>query len=307
MKAFAATEGGSGEGNFRSGFVSIIGRPNVGKSTLLNAVLGEKVAIVTPKPQTTRNRIVGIKTLPEAQIIFIDTPGIHRPKHKLGETMVKIAVGALQEVDIILLMVEPRKPQRDDIEIISLLRAVKCPVMLVINKIDTIRKQELLPVIDRYSSLYPFNEIVPISALKLDGLDKLLQTVCTYLPRGPKYFPDDLFTDQAERFMASEIIREKIMEMTEEELPYSVAIEIVTWTEREDGLISIGSNIYVEREGQKAIIIGKHGSILKAIGSAARIDIEKLLNAKVFLALWVKAKKKWRDNNQLLRELGYRA
>ncbi|HZV46100.1 MAG TPA: GTPase Era [Thermodesulfovibrionales bacterium] len=294
------------EEEFRSGYVSIIGQPNVGKSTLLNTILGEKVAIVTPKPQTTRNRLLGIKTIPDAQIIFIDTPGIHRPQHKLGETMVKTAVGALHEVDVILFMVEPHEPDKKTMSIIALLRTVKFPVILLINKIDTIKKQELLPIIDRFSELYSFKEIIPISAIKQDGINMLVKTICDNLPPGPHYFPDDLFTDQAERFMVSEIIREKIMEMTEEELPYSVALEIITWTEREDGLISISCNIYVEREGQKAIIIGKHGSMLKAIGSAARIDIEKLLNTKVFLALWVKVKKNWRDDDRLLRELGYR-
>lgn len=294
------------EKDFRSGYVSIIGQPNVGKSTLLNSILGEKVAIVTPKPQTTRNKILGIKTIPDAQIIFIDTPGIHRPQNKLGETMVKTAVGALHEVDVILFMVEPHEPDKKTMSIIALLRTVKSPVILLINKIDTIKKQELLPIIDRFSELYSFKEIIPISAIKQDGINMLVKTICDNLPPGPHYFSDDLFTDQAERFMVSEIIREKIMEMTEEELPYSVALEIITWTEREDSLISISCNIYVEREGQKAIIIGKQGSMLKAIGSAARIDIEKLLNTKVFLALWVKVRKNWRDDDRLLRELGYK-
>lgn len=294
------------EDDFRSGYVSIIGQPNVGKSTLLNTILGEKVAIVTPRPQTTRNRIIGIKTLPDAQIIFIDTPGIHLPKHKLGEAMVNTAVAALQEVDVILLMVEPHQPDKKDVSIITLLRGVKSPVILLINKIDTIKKQELLPIIDRFGTLYPFRAIIPVSAIKRDGLHTLMQTLLNNLRPGPKYFPDDLFTDQAERFMVSELIREKIMAMTEEELPYAVAIEVIKWAEREDGIISISCNIYVERKGQKAIIIGKRGSMLKAIGSAARIDIEQLLNAKVFLELWVKIRKKWRDDDQLLKELGYR-
>jgi GTP-binding protein Era len=292
---------------FRSGFVSIIGQPNVGKSTLLNALLREKVAIVTSRPQTTRNRIVGIKTMPEAQVIFIDTPGIHPPKHKLGESMVKTAMAALQEVDLLLFVVEPHRPDAHDMRIIELLRSVKFPVILLINKIDTVRRQDLLPVMDRFQQRYDFREIIPVSALKRDGIDLLLHTICRYLPIGPRYFPDDMVTDQVERFMVSEIVREKIMAMTEEELPYAVAVEVVGWEEKENGLIAITCNIYVEREGQKAIIIGKRGSMLKSIGSAARIDIERLLHARVFLAVWVKVRKKWRDDDRLLRKLGYGA
>ncbi len=292
--------------DFRSGYVSIIGRPNVGKSTLLNSILGEKIAIVTPKPQTTRNRIIGVKTIPDAQIIFIDTPGIHRPRHKLGETMIKTAMEALNEVDVVLFMVEPHVPKKEDAAAIDLLKKLQSPVMLLINKIDTIKKNELLPIIDHFKNLYQFNEIIPISAIKQDGISLLLKRICDYLPIGPMYYPDDLITDQLEKFMVSEIIREKIMDSTEEELPYSVAVDVNKWHERDDGLISISCNIYVEREGQKAIIIGKRGEKLKSIGSTARADIEKLLNTRVFLELWVKVKKNWRNDNQLLRELGYR-
>ncbi|MEW6419369.1 MAG: GTPase Era [Nitrospirota bacterium] len=296
--------------NFRSGYVSIIGRPNVGKSTLLNSILGEKIAIVTPKPQTTRNRIIGIKTLPDAQIIFIDTPGIHRPRHKLGVAMVRTVMEALKEVDVILLMVEPYEPMKGDKAIIDLLKKIlhlrRTPVFLLINKIDTVRKPEILPLIEHFKELYPFEEIIPISALTQDGIDLLIKRICGYLPPGPAYYPDDLVTDQLERFMVSEIIREKVMDMTEEEIPYSVAVEVAGWEEREDGLISISSNIYVEREGQKGIIIGKKGTMLKSIGTAARVDIEKLLNTKVFLELWVKVKKDWRNDKQLLHELGYK-
>jgi len=295
-----------GTRDFRSGYVSIIGRPNVGKSTLLNSILGEKIAIVTQKPQTTRNRVIGIKTLPDAQIIFIDTPGIHRPKHRLGETMVRTAMEALNEVDIILFMAEPHQPETGDKAVIDLLKKVRSPVFLLINKIDTIRKQELLPLIERFRGIYDFKEIVPISAMKKDGIDLLMKKVHDYLPTGPKYYADDLITDQLERFMVSEIVREKIMEETEEELPYSVAVEVAGWNEREDGLISISCNIYVERDGQKAIIIGKRGAMLKSIGSAARIDIEKLLNTKVFLELWVKVRRNWRNDAQLLKDLGYK-
>jgi GTP-binding protein Era len=292
--------------DFRSGYVSIIGRPNVGKSTLLNSILGEKIAIVTPKPQTTRNKIMGIKTLPDAQIIFIDTPGIHRPRHKLGETMVRTALEALNEVDVILFMVEPYEPGKGDRAIIDLLKRVQSPVFLLINKIDIVKKSDILLIIDHFKGLYPFKEIIPVSAIKQDGISLLIKTIHDYLPSGPRYYPDDLITDQMERFMVSEIIREKAMDMTEEELPHSVAVEVAGWKEREDGLISISCNIYVEREGQKAIIIGKRGAMLKSIGSAARVDIEKLLNTKVFLELWVKVKKNWRNDKRLLNELGYK-
>lgn len=291
--------------DFRSGYVSIIGRPNVGKSTLLNSILGEKVAIVTTKPQTTRNRIIGIKTLPNAQIIFIDTPGIHKPRHKLGEAMVKTALEALNEVDIILFMVEPHSPEKEDLSVIEMLKKVRSPVFLLINKIDTIKKTDLLPLIDHFKNLYSFHEIIPLSALKQDGMSMLMKRIYDSMPSGPKYYPDEFITDQLERFMVSEIIRERVMEMTEEEVPYSVAVEITEWKEREDGLIVISGNIYVEREGQKGIIIGKRGAMLKSIGSAARIDIERLLNTKVFLELWVKVKKDWRNNKTTLRELGY--
>ena len=291
---------------YRSGYVSIIGRPNVGKSTLLNSILREKIAIVTPKPQTTRNRIIGIKTLSEAQIIFIDTPGIHKPRHKLGEAMVKTAIGALKEVDVILFVVEPRNPGSGDSFIIELLKGVKIPVFLLINKIDTIKKPELLPLIANLRELHPFKEIIPISALTQDGIKLLMSRICDYLPHGPKYYPDETITDQIEKFMISEIIREKITEMTEEEVPHSVAVEVIEWKERENGLISIRSNIYVERESQKGIIIGKKGRMLKSIGTAARIDIEKLLNTKIFLELWVKVIKDWRDDTWTLKELGYK-
>ena len=291
--------------DFRSGYVSIIGRPNVGKSTFLNSILGEKVAIVTTKPQTTRNRIIGIKTLPNAQIIFIDTPGIHKPRHKLGEAMVKTALEALNEVDIILFMVEPHSPEKEDLSVIEMLKKVRSPVFLLINKIDTIKKIDLLPLIDHFKNLYSFQEIIPLSALKQDGMSMLMKRIYDSMPSGPKYYSDEFITDQLERFMVSEIIRERVMEMTEEEVPYSVAVEITEWKEKEDGLIVISGNIYVEREGQKGIIIGKRGAMLKSIGSAARIDIERLLTTKVFLELWVKVKKDWRNNKTTLRELGY--
>ncbi len=289
---------------FKSGYVSLIGRPNVGKSTLLNTILGQKIAIVSPKPQTTRNRIIGIKTLPDAQIIFIDTPGIHKPKHRLGELMVKEADATAKEVDVIFLMVEPEQPGAGDKFIIETLRKLNKPVFLLVNKIDAVKKTDLLPVMESYSKLYDFKEIMPVSALQGIGVDDLLKTVINYLPEGPKYYPDDLVTDQLERFMVAEIIREKIIQRTEDEIPHSVATDVTGWSEREDGLILIHANIYVEREGQKGIIIGKSGARLKEIGTLARQDIEKLLGAKVFLELWVKVKKDWRSKDMILKEFG---
>ncbi len=291
---------------FHSGYVAIIGRPNVGKSTFLNTILGEKISIVTSKAQTTRNRILGIKNLPDAQIIFMDTPGIHKPMHKLGETMVKSATEALEEVDIILFMSEPSEPKKGDRMIIDLLGKTNKPVFLIINKIDTVKKNELLPIINTFSELYQFAEIIPVSALKKDGTDLVLEKIVKYIPQGPKFYPDDVITDQIERFIASEIVREKLIELTEEEVPHSIAVEVNKWEERKDGLISIRCNIYVERESQKAIIIGKDGAKLKEAGSRARQDMERLFNTKVFLELWVKVKKNWRNDLKILRELGYK-
>lgn len=291
---------------FKSGYVSLTGRPNVGKSTLLNTILGEKVAIVTPKPQTTRNRIIGIKTLPNAQIVFIDTPGIHKPRHRLGEVMMKEAWESVKAVDLILFMVKPEVPISGDRRIIEILRGLNKPIFLVINKIDTIKKPQLLPVIDAYTKLYHFKEIMPVSALTGDGIEQLLKAIVDYLPYGLKYYPDDLFTDQMERFMVSEIIREKIIEQTGDEIPYSVAVDVTDWKEREDGIIFIRANIYVERDGQKGIIIGKGGARLKAIGTRARVEIESLLGLKVFLEMWVKVKKDWRSNERILKDLGFK-
>lgn len=291
---------------FKSGYVAILGRPNVGKSTLLNQILSEKVAIVTPKPQTTRNRIIGVKTTEEAQIIFVDTPGIHKPRERLGQYMLREALKTLKEVDIVLLMVEPKKPSFREKEIINILSksARKCTTMLLINKIDKIKKTELLPIIDEYSSLFAFNEIIPISALKGDGVDKVVEKIMQYLPEGPKYYPDDIVTDQLERFLVAEIIREKVMLATEDEVPYAVAVEVVQWEEKKE-IIVIGANIYVEKDSQKGIIIGKRGERLKSIGSLARKEIESILNTRVYLELWVKVSKDWKDSPLKLRELGY--
>ncbi len=279
----------------------------MGKSTLLNSILGEKISIVTPRPQTTRKKIIGIKTTQDSQVVFIDTPGIHKPRHALGEFMVREAKEALKDVDLALLMVEPRQPGIADRLIIDLLRetAKRRPVMLLINKVDLVKKAELLPVIDEYQKLFPFEEIFPVSALNADDVEFLLDGITGRLPAGPKYYPDDILTDQYERFVVSEIIREKAMTATEEEVPHSVAVEIIQWTEREDGLLFLDANIYVEREGQKGIIIGKGGKKLKEIGSFARADIEKFLDRKVFMKLWVKVKEDWRSDKRALKELGF--
>lgn len=290
---------------FRSGYVSFIGRPNVGKSTILNVVLGQKVAIVADKQQTTRNRILGIKNYPDAQIIFIDTPGIHKPRHALGSIMVKTASAVLSDMDLIVFVADPSTLDKDR-HLVESFKSLQKPVILLLNKIDTIKKPDVLSLIDAYRNIFPFDEIIPISAITHDGVDLFLRKVLEYLPFGPQYYSDDLVTDQMERFMVSEIIREKIVENTSEEIPHSVAVEVISWTEKKSGLISIGANIYVEREGQKGIIIGKNGQMLKRIGTMARFDTEKLLNAKVFLELWVKVKKGWRDDRKLLSELGYR-
>ncbi|MFA5354225.1 MAG: GTPase Era [Thermodesulfovibrionales bacterium] len=294
---------------FRSGYVSLTGRPNVGKSTLLNSILGEKVSIVTSRAQTTRNRIIGVKNLPEAQVVFLDTPGIHKPKHRLGEMMVREALDSVKEVDLILFLVEPQMPGSGDFFVIEALKGLEIPVFLIINKADSVRKSRLLPVIEAFNGLYPFREIIPLSALTGDGVDLLLESVVRYLPEGPKFYPDDIVTDQIERFMVSEIIREKIMAKTKEEVPHSVAVEVEVWTEKvsESGksVISIGANILVERDGQKGIIIGKGGLMLKEIGSSAREDIERFLDTKVFLELWVKVRKDWRSNESILRDLGF--
>lgn len=293
---------------FRSGYVSIIGRPNAGKSTLLNSIIGEKISIVTPKPQTTRKKITGIRNTEDSQIIFIDTPGIHKPRHKLGEFMEKEAMKALEHVDIILFMAEPQKPGYGDkciIDIFTKMRR-KAVVFLLINKVDTIKKQEILPVIDEYSRLYEFDEILPVSALNPEDIRLVTGKIVERLPVGPKYYPDDIITDQYERVVVSEIVREKIMEATEDEVPHSVAVEVLKWTERKSGVLALAFNIYVEKESQKGIIIGKKGERLKAIGAASRADIELFLERKVFMELWVKVMKDWRSDERALTELGFK-
>ncbi len=289
--------------NFKSGFISIIGRPNVGKSTLLNALLGEKIAIISDKPQTTRNRILGMVNQPGVQMVFMDTPGIHKPMHKMNEFMVKTALATYSEVDVILLLVEAtEQPGGGDRFIIETLAEVKTPVFLLINKIDLIKKEALFPLIEAYRKLYNFAEIIPISALRND-LGGLLDAIITRLPEGPKYFPDDQLTDQPERFIVAELVREKIFELTKEEIPYSTAVVIEEMKEEPD-ITRITAVIYVERDSQKGILIGKGGAMLKQIGTLARRDAEKLLGAKIFMQLWVKVKKGWREDERMLKNIG---
>ncbi len=293
----------SEEKDFRSGFVAIVGRPNVGKSTLLNALLGEKLSITSDKPQTTRNRIRGILSRPGAQIVFIDTPGIHKPLHKMNELMVNTALRTYGEVDIILLLVEAtERPGAGDRFIIETLAKVKTPVFLLINKVDLVPKERLLPLIAEYSSLYPFAEIIPVSALKSD-LGGLVDVVLKRMPAGPQYFPDDQLSDQPERFIVAEIIREKVFGLTKDEIPYSSAVMIEEMKE-EPELTRIIATIYVDRDSQKGILIGKGGEMLKKIGTLARQDAEKLLGVKVFLQLWVKVKKGWREDDRMLKNIG---
>lgn len=291
--------------SFKSGFVSIIGRPNAGKSTLLNSVLGEKISIVSPKPQTTRNVVRGIKNLEGCQMVFIDTPGIHKGKGLLNERMVREAVASLKDVDAVVLLVEADRPVSDeDRHIINSLKGLKCPVILGVNKVDRIDKRQILPLIDEYSKMYSFREVIPLSALKGEGVELLVGTLSALMPEGPKYFPEDVLTDVPERFIAAEIVREKVFLFVREEIPYSVAVVVDKFIEKK-GLISITATINVERESQKGIIIGKGGSMLKKIGTSAREEIEKLLGSRVFLELFVRVQKEWTKKPGALKEFGY--
>ncbi|EMI9085702.1 MULTISPECIES: GTPase Era [Bacillus] len=292
---------------YKSGFVSIIGRPNVGKSTFLNRIIGQKIAIMSDKPQTTRNKIQGVYTENDSQVIFIDTPGIHKPKHKLGDFMVKMAQTTLKEVDIVLFMVNAVEGfGRGEEFIIEKLKETKQPVFLVINKIDQLHPEQLLELIDQYRKLHEFAEIVPISALDGNNVDALIGTIKKYLPEGPQYYPDNQVTDHPERFIIAELIREKVLHLTREEVPHSVAVVIDAIQKREGGAVYINATIVVERPSQKGIIIGKQGKMLKEVGKRARFDIEALLGSKVFLEVWVKVQKDWRNKMSQLRDLGFR-
>lgn len=292
---------------YKSGFISIIGRPNVGKSTFLNRVIGQKIAIMSDKPQTTRNKVQGVLTLNDAQMIFIDTPGIHKPKHKLGDFMMKVATNTLKEVDLILFMINATEGYgRGDEFIIEKLKNVNTPVFLVVNKIDAVHPDELLPIIEKYQALYPFASVVPISALEGNNVETLLGQIKEHLPEGPQYYPADQVTDHPERFIISELIREKALHLTREEIPHSIAVVIdsIKKMEKSD-TINVMATIIVERDSQKGIVIGKQGKMLKEVGSRARVDIENLLGSKVFLELWVKVQKDWRNKASQLRDYGF--
>lgn len=292
---------------FRSGFAALIGRPNVGKSTLLNAFVGQKIAIMSNRPQTTRNRIHGVLTTDDAQLVFIDTPGLHSPRHKLGEYMVTAAENALKEVDVVLMVTDATENRPDlDKVVIDRLRSVDTPVYLAINKVDAVSKPDVLTFIDTYRKLYPFREIIPISARDGTQLDTLKALILKEMPAGPKYYPDDMLTDHPEQFIIAEVIREKVLRLTREEVPHSVMVEIEQLGRKEGSdVLHIGAVIYTERESQKGILIGKRGDMLKRVGQLARQELEALLGTKIFMELWVKVKKDWRNEPSFLRRFGF--
>ncbi|MFC6207869.1 GTPase Era [Levilactobacillus tongjiangensis] len=293
--------------DYKSGFVAIVGRPNVGKSTFLNRVIGQKIAIMSNTAQTTRNKIQGIYTTDESQIVFIDTPGVHKPKSKLGDYMVQSAMSALNEVDAVLFMVNAaEKRGAGDNFIIDRLKNVKAPIYLLINKIDQVNPDDLLPVMEQYQKALPWKAVYPISALEGNNVDELLTGLVDQMPNGPQYYPADQVTDHPERFVVSELIREKIFMLTREEVPHSVAVEIESMKQKDEDHVRIEATIIVERPTQKGIMIGKGGSMLKKIGTMARQDIEHLLGSKVYLELWVKVQPNWRDKASLLKSYGYR-
>lgn len=293
--------------SFKSGFVSIVGRPNVGKSTLMNRLVGEKIAIMSNKPQTTRNKVQSILTTDEFQAIFIDTPGIHTPQNKLGEFMVKAAHTTLNEVDIVLYLVEAdTKIGKVDSQILERLKSIHTTVFLCINKIDSISKEAVGSVIDAYKNKGDFAEIIPISAYEGTNVEALMKCIEKYLPEGPQFFPEDMITDQPERQLIAELIREKALHLLDQEIPHGIAVEIESMKVREGAhIIDIDATIVCERDSHKRIIIGKQGSMIKDIGSKARHDIERLLGSKIYLTLWVKIKKNWRDSDFLLKNYGY--
>ena len=292
---------------FRSGFVALVGRPNVGKSTLLNAVLGEKISIVSRHAQTTRNKITGVWNGENSQVVFLDTTGMHKPKSELGKVIRQSTVDALSEVDVIVFICSCVDPLgAGDRYILSLLKERQVPVILALNKIDLITKEELMKKVVQYNKIYDFADIVPISAQTEENIDTFLHIVETHLKEGPKYFPDDMVTDQPERNIVQEIVREKIITRTRDEIPHAIGVFTEEFSERENGKVYIRCTVYVERESQKRIIIGKKGVLLKEAGKEARTEIQNLINAPVFLDLWVKVHRDWKNKDYILRELGYK-
>ncbi|AAW54455.1 GTPase Era [Staphylococcus epidermidis] len=290
----------------KSGFVSIIGRPNVGKSTFVNRVIGHKIAIMSDKAQTTRNKIQGVMTRDDAQIIFIDTPGIHKPKHKLGDYMMRVAKNTLSEIDAIMFMVNVNEDiGRGDEYIMEMLKNVKTPIFLVLNKIDLVHPDTLMPKIEQYQSYMDFTDIIPISALEGLNVDHFIDVLKSFLPEGPKYYPDNQISDHPEQFVVSEIIREKILHLTSEEIPHAIGVNVDRMIKEDEDRVRIETTIYVERDSQKGIVIGKGGKKLKEVGKRARRDIEMLLGSKVYLELWVKVQRDWRNKVNFIRQIGY--
>ena len=291
----------------KSGMISIVGRPNVGKSTLTNALVGEKIAIVSNKPQTTRNRISAVVNRGECQYVFLDTPGLHKARTRLGDYMVKVVKESVADVDAILLLVEPIPHiGGPEAELIARIKQLGVPAILVINKMDTVEKEALLAVMQTYGQAHDFNAILPISAKQNEGVNELLDLLAEFLPEGPQLFPDDMVTDQPERQVCAEIIREKLLLCLDKEIPHGTAVEVTKFSERESGIIDLDATIYCEKASHKGIIIGKGGAMLKKISSQARADIEAFMGTKVFLQTWVKVKENWRDNVNLIKNFGYR-
>lgn len=288
---------------FKSGFATVVGRPNVGKSTLINELVGQKISIVSNKPQTTRNQITAVYQDETSQIVFVDTPGVHKPKNKLGNFMVNAALTAMDDMDLILFMIDATKEGEEE-EIIKRLQSSRSAVILVINKVDLVPKEKLLPMIQKYSALCDFDAVVPISALKQDGIEELIGIMKQFLPYGPKYFPEDMVTDQSERQIAAELIREKVLRFLSQEVPHGVAVEIEAM--KFDGdFCKINGVIYTEKASHKMILIGKGGAMMKKIGTSARKELERFLDCKVHLELWVKVKEDWRNNDYLIKNFGY--
>lgn len=293
---------------FKSGFITIVGRPNVGKSTLLNYIMGEKLSIVSNKPQTTRNNIQTILTGDDFQMVFVDTPGIHKPKHKLGEYMVNSAKESTKDVDLVLFLTNPDEEiGKGDKFILETLRDKKCPVFLVLNKVDESTQDRVAKSLEMYSKEFSFAEIIPIAAIKGKNVDKLVELMKKVMPEGPKYYPDDMITDVQEKFVVSEIIREKALRTLRDEVPHGIAVDIIQMKQNDIGTYHIEVDLICEKDSHKGIIIGKNGQTLKRIGETSRYELEKFLRAKVNVKIWVKVRKEWRDNQSFLKELGYKA